>query len=105
MSSQKCYNIKIRPSAMESLRETIKYIKNTLCNTQASIKLYDDFMNAVNRVAMFPYSAREIVNKAKLSYRKIFVGSYIVIYHIDDESKTIIITTFRYAPMSFGDLI
>lgn len=105
MSIQKSYNIKIRPSAMESLRDTIKYIKNTLCNTQASIKLYDDFMNAVKRVAMFPYSAREIVNKTKLSYRKIFVGSYIVIYYIDEESKTIIITTFRYAPMSFGDSI
>lgn len=105
MSIQESYKIKIRPSAMESLRVTIKYIKNTLCNTQASIKLYNDFMNAVQRVAMFPYSAREVIHKTKLSYRKFFVGSYLVIYYIVEETKTIIITTFRYAPVSFGDSI
>ena len=99
------YRVKYTATALKRLDEILEYIAVTLCNASAAKRLLDDFEEAIDSAAKFPYAMPAVKKQKWKNYRKIFVRQYLAIYRIDEKKKTLYILTFRYAPRLLGDSI
>ena len=71
--------------ASQDLEEIFKYISVDLCNPSAAKKLIEEFLEAFDRICLFPLSC-PIINDLNLkenNMRRLVVGNYIAVYKVE----------------------
>ena len=93
------YAIEYLPSALEDLKEIVRYIARTLQNPKAAENLAHEIIKKVDLLADFPYSAPRYtpIKPLEYEYRKLLVKNYFAFYRIDEMKKTITVVRIIYA--------
>ena len=93
------YAIEYLPSALEDLKEIIRYIAHTLQNPKAAERLGLEIIKKTDLLADFPYSAPRYtpIKPLEYEYRKLLVKNYFVFYRIDETKKTVTVARVIYA--------
>ena len=101
------YKLKITLSAEIDLDEIYNYISNSLFAPMAAQKLMDNIEDAIEKLCYFPYK-HELSRNNLLSqkgYRKLVIDKYIVLYLVNERSKTIIVARVFYGGMDYEKYI
>ena len=97
------YQVKLVAKAARDLDGIYGYIAMELKERGTAEKLVDLLEEAILSLSEMPY--RGVVRKfgayASKGYRQIFVKNFIIVYRIDESSKTVIIVAVRYSPSNF----
>ena len=74
------FSVSMTDTATEDLREILSYISGTLSNPTAAKAFYEQFIEAVDRIALFPESGSLLLNESvrERDVRKILVKNYLV---------------------------
>ena len=93
------YAIEYLPSALEELKEIVRYIARTLQNPKAAENLAHEIIKKIDLLADFPYSAPRYtpIKPLEYEYRKLLVKNYFAFYRIDEMKKTITVARIIYA--------
>ena len=93
------YAIEYLPSALEDLKEIVRYIARTLQNLKAAENLAHEIIKKIDLLADFPYSAPRYtpIKPLEYEYRKLLVKNYFAFYRIDEMKKTITVARIIYA--------
>ena len=93
------YAIEYLPSALEDLKEIVRYIARTLQNPKAAENLAHEIIKKIDLLADFPYSAPRYtpIKPLEYEYRKLLVKNYFAFYRIDEMKKTITVARIIYA--------
>lgn len=93
------YNINYIGNVKKEIFDILDYISYDLCNPTASSELSNSIFSAIDRLAEFPYIYPVLEQKHKKSsaYRKMIVKNYLVIYFIDETTRTVFIEHVVYA--------
>lgn len=101
------YKLKFTFSAEFDLNEIYIYISNNLSAPETAQRLMGRMEDSINKLCAFPFQcelSRNELLRAK-GYRKLVVESYIVLYLVDEESKTVIIARVFYGSMDYDKYI
>lgn len=101
------YEVRVSERAEYDMRAAIDYITNRLHAPDAAEKLYSLIDDEFERLAEMPLryavvSNRRLVDKR---IRKIPVANYLILYTVDNDSKTVDIITVQYHRRNWEMLI
>ena len=101
------YKIEYLPSALEELKEDIKYINDELKNPSAAEKLGIEIINEIETLSDFPYSAPHYNSIRPLlhEYRRLLIRNHFVFYWVDEKSHTITISRIINARRNINNLL
>lgn len=101
------YQVEYLPSARQDMVEIIRYISHELCSPAAADKLSLEFIEAADRLQLFPYAntAYIPIKPLKHEYRKLPVQNYLMFYWVDEERKRVTIARVIYARRDYEKLI
>ncbi len=101
------YKIEVTFLADKELEEIILYISDHLKNPTAATHFIDKVEACYTRLKsdprMYEYCRDERLSK--LRYRKVVIKNYVLIYRIDEMSKTVYILHFFYGRRDYQKLI
>lgn len=99
------YNIELTEEFLEEIEKICEYISETLKAPDASIRLREKAMYNILLLEESPKMFEEIekYDKLKRTYRRIVVTNYIILYTIDEETKTIYIAHIYYEGRNYID--
>lgn len=86
-------------ASTNDIQQTIRYLKNSLKNPDATTRLYKAIESASESLKTFPYK-HAIIDDTFLSLYKIRfvrINNYLLFFTITEETKTIYIIRFLYA--------
>lgn len=94
------YNIFITDKAITDLDNIADFISQN--DERRSVHVYDEIVSRINTLKMLPRRYPYLQNEKlhEMGYRGMFVFAYLVVYWIDDETRTIEI--HRIMPARFG---
>lgn len=97
------YKLVVTLAAGNDLDEVFEYISNSLLAPLSAQNLPDRIENNIKRLCVFPYKCELSRNEllGQKGYRKLIVDSYVALYLIDEESKTVIIARVFYGAMNY----
>lgn len=98
------YKLEVLPVAKQDMVEAVRYISENLANPIAANTLAEELFNAMESVAEFPYanSAYSPIRPLQYEYRKLMVKNYLILYWVDEQSKTVTIARVVYAKRDYG---
>lgn len=101
------YKIEYLPSARQDMIDIAYYISHELCNLSVAEKLSVDFIEAVDRLQLFPYANAVYIpiRPLKHEYRKLLVQNYIVFYRVDEEIKRVTVARVIYARRDYEKIL
>lgn len=101
------YQVEYLPSARQDMVEIIRYISHELCSPAAADKLSLEFIEAADRLQLFPYAntAYIPIKPLKHEYRKLPVKNYLMFYWVDEERKRVTIARVIYARRNYEKLL
>ena len=101
------YEVIISDAADADLDEIIGYIANVLANPKAATSLADKIAAFYDDLSHTPYMYGQCLNLRlqALGYRRVSIRNYIMVYRVDEESKTVYILRFFYGPSDYERLI
>ncbi len=101
------YQVEYLPSARQDMVEIIRYISHELCSPAAAEKLSLEFIEAADRLQLFPYAntAYIPIKPLKHEYRKLPVQNYLMFYWVDEERKRVTIARVIYARRNYEKLL
>lgn len=87
--------------------EIVQYISHQLNNPTAANRLAQDFIEAAERIALFPYGnpAHVPIRPLKHEYRKVMIKQYLMLYRINEEKKVVTISRIVYAKRDYKRLL
>jgi Plasmid stabilization system protein len=90
------YNLKITHRAEQDIDAILTYIMIDLQNTEAALHLADEVEKRYNLLIENPYLYEECQQPLlrQMHYRKIVIGSYLLIYRINKDTDTVYIERF-----------
>ena len=97
------YKVKVTESADRDLDEILTYIMETLMNPKAA----DDFVDALEEkytvLEEYPFICELSRNDrlANRGYRRVIIGSYVVLYLIDEEQQEVTVTRIFYGRQNY----
>lgn len=97
------YKVKLMSRALRDLDGIYKYIAETLLEPGTGRKLVEEIEQEILSLERLPNRcpARRTGVYANKGYRQLFVKNYTVIFRVDEDEKTVIVVTVRYAPSQF----
>ncbi|MDO5111422.1 MAG: type II toxin-antitoxin system RelE/ParE family toxin [Clostridia bacterium] len=97
------YSVKLMLRAARDIEECYAYIAEHLHAPQSADALLDSLENAIYSLEEFPYRCptRKTRRFADAEYRQLFVKNFVIVFRIDEENKTVLIVTVRYARSEF----
>lgn len=101
------YKLKITELASDDLDSIVAYIAVQLANSNAAARLLDDIEKCYHLLKTNPEMC-EACQDERLSqqgYRKALAGNYVLIYKIDEQSRTVYILRFFYGARDYSKLI
>ena len=101
------YKVTISDAAEGDLNEIIGYIATALANPQAAASLADKIATCYDDLSRTPYMYGQCLNLRlqALGYRRVSIQNYIMVYRVDEESKTVYVLRFFYGPSDYERLI
>ncbi len=93
------YKSIILPQAEQDIDETLNYISNELCSPQSAKNLFNNILNVIEQISLFPHSMPTIKSKKIPNceqYRWTSVKNFLLFYKIVEEDKEIRIMAFLY---------
>ncbi len=101
------YQVEYLPSARQDMVEIIRYISHELCSPAAADKLSLEFIEAADRLQLFPYAntAYIPIKPLKHEYRKLPVKNYLMFYWVDEERKRVTIARVIYVRRNYEKLL
>ena len=92
------YKVKITPRAIRELDDIYEYIANEKLASENAKGQIDRIKKAVLSLDTFPQSHQER-NEGRYAgkgYRQLLIDNYIVIFRIEETSKTVYLITIQY---------
>ncbi len=101
------YKIKVTSLAEKELSEIIVYISQHLKNPAAATRFLDEVAQCYGRLKDNPmqYEFCRDDRLSKLRYRKVVIKNYVLIYRVEDMSKTVYILHLFYGRRDYQKLI
>lgn len=98
----------VSPLARSDMREIGDYISNSLRNPDAALRMVRRFQEAMTPLRQFPEMGSPLLNVGKrgVPYRHLVCGSYMIFYHVADETVRIDRVLYGrrdYMAVLFGD--
>lgn len=97
------YRIFLSPIANRDIESIYDYIANKLQAPDTAINLVDSIQDAIFSLENNPMrdALRKVGVYADKGYRQRFIKNYIIVYIVDEETKSVVIHTIRFAPSNF----
>ncbi len=101
------YKVEYLPIARQDMIEIVQYISSELKNPSAALKLATEFVEAANKLILYPYANKVYtpIRPLKHEYRKLLFQNYIMFYWVDEQNKIITITRVIYAKRDYEILL
>lgn len=100
------YNIIIVPTAIKEINKIYEYIADDLYAEKATTILMNKIEKAINELTYAPKIHMEIekINELRKKYRRIVIQNYMILYTIDDYSRTVYVSHVYYKRRNYLDL-
>ena len=86
------YKYYMYDSAKQDIRQIVEYIKNKIKNPQAATAFKERMKKAIDAIRVFPKANSKIKdNRLYEESRRKIADKYIIIYEVDEATKTIYI--------------
>ncbi len=96
------YTLSYTETFENELNEAFVYISEKLYNITAAERLIKNTLASLSKLKEFPFSCPVCDGKlGKVGYRKLLVGNYIVLYYVNESSKTITAANFVFAQSDY----
>ena len=97
------YRVQLMRRALRALDEIYAYVARPLREPGTAERLLDTLEREILSLETMPYRCpeRRIGAYAGKGYRQLFVKNYTVVFRVDEERRTVLIVTVRYAPSQF----
>ena len=104
-SKKELYQIEFTEDCRDEIREIYKYISENLQAEEAAKRLMKKIRDSVYELAESPRMFVEIPNnkKRKLSFRRMVVDNYVILYTINESKKVIYISHMFYGRRNYLD--
>lgn len=101
------YKIEYLKLAKIDIENIANYIMYNLQNKTASIKLTNEIIINIKKIAVFPYANRQYLSKFNLNncFRCKRVKNFLIFYTIDESKKKIIIARILYQRRDINSLL
>ena len=101
------YEVTYLPLARQDMVDIVRYIGHDLNNPQAAGRLSEKLVEAVERLADFPYSAAAYspIRPLRCEYRKLTVKNYCIFYWVDETQKRVTIARVIYGKRNTNRLL
>ena len=101
------YNVTVTDEANTDLDEILGYIALALANPQAAASLADKIAECYDDLSDTPYMYGQCQNPRlqALGYRRVSIQHYVMVYRVDEQSKTVYVLRFFYGPRDYERLI
>lgn len=101
------YEVTYLPLARQDMVDIVRYISHDLNNPQAARRLSEQLVEAVERLADFPYSAAAYspIRPLRCEYRKLTVKNYCIFYWVDETQKRVTIARVIYGKRNTNRLL
>ena len=93
------YNIRYSPVVQFDLEGIVNYVSDTLCAPQAAERLLCKIREAIETLAAFPFSGREL--KLKAGYRWVRVENYMIFYTVNEAEEMITVMRILYGASDY----
>jgi plasmid stabilization system protein ParE len=101
------YKVVVTELAQGDLDSIVAYITGQLANPTAAGRLLDEvgecYANLKSQPLMYELSRDERL--AAAGYRKAVIGSYVMLYKVDEAEKAVTVYRFFYGPRDYTKLI
>ena len=101
------YKLVVSKEAHGDINEIVTYIAQELKNTKAAAGFLDDVENSYRHIVDNPYiyALCEDAHLHDKGYRKAVIKNYLVLYRVDEPSKTAYITRVVYGARDYSKLL
>ena len=101
------FDIIIANTAKQDIKNTLAYIKDTLCNHKAAMELADMIQEEISTLGIFPFSGTPILDSflADYGFRFLLVKNYKVYYIADKENQKVSIIRFLHATRDYESIL
>lgn len=101
------YQVFYLPVAQGDMISAALYIRNSLGNPIAALKLTEEIIVAVEDLQEFPYAYPLYYPRKPLKhdFRKLTVQNYIVFYWVDEGTRTVTVARVIYARRDYDHLL
>ncbi len=92
------YKVKLNPQAFREIDDIFAYIALEKLSPENARGQTDRIWEALKKLENFPQSHQERIegSYAGKGYRQLLIDNYIVIFRIDETSKTVYVVTVQY---------
>lgn len=92
------YKVKLNPQAFREIDDIFAYIALEKLSPENARGQTDRIWEALKKLENFPQSHQERIegSYAGKGYRQLLIDNYIVIFRIDEASKTVYVVTVQY---------
>ena len=97
------YKLEVLPSVRKEIIKIRDYIANDLSNIPASIRLMKDIREAFVQIKDNPnaFSCFDYKKESKHEYRKKFVNGHVILYWVDEKSKSVTVSFIFHTKMNY----
>ncbi len=97
------YSVKLMSRAIDDLEDIYVYIAKNLLEPETALNIVEAIESEILNLDSMPYRCPERRNGlyANKGYRQLLIKNYIIIFRVDEKSKTVIIVTVRYSKSQF----
>lgn len=97
------YEVLLTNKAIQDIDNVYNYIANHLSSSSNALNTVGKIEDAILHLENLPTrgALRKIGSFADKNYRQIFVGNYIIVYKVEEETKRVIILTVQNMRQSF----
>ncbi len=101
------YKLVISKLAHQDLESIVSYIAIQLVNPKAAGDFLDEVDKCYSYLKSKPWMYAKCQDKRleKEGYRKVIIKNYVLVYKIDEESKTVNILRFFYGTQDYANMI
>lgn len=101
------YGYVLTRNAVDDFDEIVRYIAHELGNPTAAFRFLDKLKQAIDETCTFPESGSRVINEFLSGYtvRSKLVGSYMMYYLADSETKTISILRIVYGRRDLNEIL
>lgn len=99
------YKIRGTDEFLHELKDILYYIENSLKAPMAANKLRQKIKYNLTLLKRAPKIFEKITSNLEIQYRRIVVNNYIILYTIDELSKTVYISHIYYNKRNYIDTL
>jgi addiction module RelE/StbE family toxin len=107
LEANELYKLTFLPIAERDMVEIVRYISHDLANPTAAEHLAVSFIEEAEKLLAFPYAPPlyHPIRPLAHEYRKLMVQNYMMLYWVDEQTKTVTIARVVYAKRDYGKLL